>query len=161
MLLNSIIIRVTQFLLLGCFSLLWAMSQPDVYLDIFVWPQNTAPPYDITVFRNTTHSWDQRAATLHHRHNWDAAQILPAVTVSWNKTTPPPGVSEKYVCTKDIRWGCNGTQWAATRIGWLDSWPFNASVPAWVTATVHIDRYIFWLLAVGVGAPLLISSMGS
>jgi hypothetical protein len=144
---TSIIIRVAQFLILGAFSLAFAMSRPEVYLDIFVWPQNATPPYTMQVFRNTSDFWHTRAE--HLQNHWSAS-VYDVIEFEWNETKPPPGLSEKYVCQKDARWGCNGEQWAATRVGWLDSWPFQHTTPEWVARTVHIDRYVFWLVVVGV-----------
>ena len=145
---TSLVIRVAQFLILGAFSLAYAMSRPEVYLDIFVWPQNAAPPYMMKVFRNTTSFWYPRAE--HLQKQWDAP-AYDVMEFEWNSPQPPPGLSEKYVCVEDARWGCNGEQWAATRVGWLDSWPFQHATPVWVAGTVHIDRYIFWLIMIGVG----------
>jgi hypothetical protein len=149
--LTCIILRMAQFLILGTFSLLYAMARPNVFLDIFVWPQNTAPPFQMTVFRNTSAEWETRAEHMQHHLNPENPDIYSAMSFAWNSTTPPSGLSEKYVCKKDERWGCDGNQWAATRLGWLDSWPFNHVLPAWVAGTVHIDRYIFWLVILGVG----------
>ncbi|KAA8906650.1 hypothetical protein FN846DRAFT_919028 [Sphaerosporella brunnea] len=145
--LTCIIIRVTQFLILVTFSLLYAMARPNVFLDIFVWPQNTKPPFQMTVFRNTTAEWQTRAAQL--QYHWAEPDIYSVMSFSWNSTKPPEGLSEKYVCKTDPRWGCDGSQWAATRIGWLDSWPFEHVLPPWIAGTVHIDRYIFWLVLCG------------
>jgi len=145
----SIIIRVAQFLTLCGFTLAYAMSQPPVYLDIFVWPQNTAPPYEMTVYRDTTSYggiWAERFSV--DSPNYSAVAFL------WNHSLPPAGLSETHVCTHGPRWGCDGTQWAATRIGWSDSWPFGASLEVEAPGMTYIDRYIFWLLVVGVSHSL-------
>lgn len=154
---TSLVIRVAQFLILGAFSLAYAMSRPEVYLDIFVWPQNAAPPYTMKVFRNTTSFRHPRAEHLPEQRDAPAYDVME---FEWNILQPPPGLSEKYVCVEDARWGCNGEQWAATRVGWLDSWPFQHATPVWVAGTVHIDRYIFWLIMIGVGGPSCLGRQG-
>lgn len=142
----SIIIRVAQFIILGGFSLAYAMAQPPVFLDTFVWPQNTSPPYTMTVYRNTTSGSETRVEYFGHQHR--SSLNYSVMTVEWNDKRSPPGLSEKYDCGWDLRLGCEGAQWAATRIGWLDSWPFD--VDEQMARIIYIDRYIFWLLVVGV-----------
>jgi hypothetical protein len=143
--LTAIIVRVAQFFLLGGLTLAYAMTDPYVFLDVFVWPQNAVPPYPMTVYRNSTEGRSGRT-----RQHEQLMLSWPVVQFQWNQTEKPAGLSEKYVCQKDSQWNCTGEQWAATRIGWLDSWPYSQFTPSWIAGTVHIDRYIFWLLLVGV-----------
>lgn len=154
---TSIIIRITQFLVLSLFSVGYAMSRPDVSLDIFVWPKE--PPnstFKVYVYRNTTNEWQSRAERL--REPQELADVYHATDFEYNKTQFNPaehGLSERYDCKDDPRWNCTGNEWAASRIGWVDSWPFKHPPPRWTKATVHIDRKIFYMMLLGVcGVPV-------
>jgi hypothetical protein len=145
--LTAVIVRVTQFFVIGGFTIAYAMASPEIYLDIFVWPMNQTTPFEITIYRNSSGEWPDRAERFEDR--W-LVEPWPIVKLRWNETKPPPGLSEVYVCQTDPRWNCTGEQWAASRIGWWDSWPFDHFTPPWAAGMVHIDRYIFWLFMLGV-----------
>ena len=141
--LTAIIVRIAQTILLFSLTLAYVMSDPDVFFDVFVWEKAAKMPYEITIHRSTTIWFDTRSNSM----LW-VWKTWSEHTFMWNDSSPFPGLAAPYTCM-DARYGCNGKQWAASRIGWLDSWPI-VDTPIWMADTVYLDRYIFWLILLGV-----------
>ncbi|KAI5779324.1 hypothetical protein EDC01DRAFT_634011 [Geopyxis carbonaria] len=143
--LTSVIFRIAQVILLFGFTLGYITSGPQVYLDIFVWQKGARIPFEVTVYRDFAPWWEG------YNETYPASATVPHYKFYWNDTRPFPGVTEPYTCKHEERFGCNGTQWVGTRLGWLDSWPETSipTVPPWILDSVYIDRYIFWLIMAG------------
>lgn len=146
--LTSLIVRVAQTLLLLSLSTFYALSEPEIFQDVFIWNPAAAlyPPYELGIHRNFSRHWKSRemASILGNRTDW------PTITVQWNETGPPKGLglSLEFPCPAGYL-GCNGTEMAATRLSWLDSWPAE-NLPEWLKGSVYLDRYIFWSMIFGV-----------
>ncbi|CCX13160.1 Protein of unknown function [Pyronema omphalodes CBS 100304] len=147
---TSVIVRVAQLILLMGFSLAFSMSRPPVFLDIFVWPINANPPFEVHIYRNTSEFWALRLKTI--QHSWS----LPDpprhhVSLMWEGSSNMlEGLgTERYVCKNDKRWNCTGEQWAMTRLGWVNSWPFGDEAPDWARGMIHIEQYVFFMVIVG------------
>lgn len=146
--LTALIVRVAQTLLIISLSSFYALSGPEIFYDVFIWDPIASqdPPYNITLHRNMPpprHLADQ-AITIGNLTGWSTTTIL------WNTSGTPaiPDLGDSFLCPKGWM-NCNGNEWAATRLSWLDSWPVG-DVPSWLSDVIYLDRYIFWILMAGV-----------
>ena len=148
--LSSLIVRVAQTLLLLSLSTFYALSEPEIFQDVFIWNPAASlhPPYELVIHRNFSRHWksSEMASILGNRTDW------PTITVQWNETGSPKGLGlgRDFPCPAGYL-GCNGTEMAATRLSWLDSWPAE-TLPEWMEGSVYLDRYIFWSMIFGVYA---------
>lgn len=160
--LTSIILRIASLILIATLSIFYALSGPEVFFDYVIWtPSETnSPPYNITIHRNLTPNWDpsehassigQGMQDLYKYSGGDGK--YKTMIATWMEKGPPRklGLTKEMDCGGSLLEGgiCKKGQVVATRIAWLDSWP-HLKMPKWVVQMVHLDRYIFWTLVIGV-----------
>lgn len=138
--LTLLILRITQLLAVGYFSISYGLSNPDVYLDTLVWPKAATPPFEISVARNTSTAFAHRAAQLEALGGHLEASFTLAAHAAGN--TQNGALAMNPCGRRSSSPACNETHWMASRMGWLDS-AGTLPQPRHLADVVHMDRYIF------------------